>query len=113
MEPPERELAELAEVFDSGDIQAIRDRFDNPRRIRQRLTRYAPRVFLFPFDAPPDTNIPIQVFINGLMVWMGVEVELVKVGKVRPRLVIVTDRELHEDEIVQVTYTVLPVLSKG
>lgn len=47
------------------------------------------------------------------MVWMGVEVELVKVGKVRPRLVIVTDRELHEDEIVQVTYTVLPVLSKG
>ena len=112
MDLPEDDLTGLAKTLDAGKIEALHDRFRQPRQIRQELARYTPRIFLFPFDTHPDVKIPVQVFINGIMAWMGEEVVLVKVGKIHPRTVVVIDRPLREKERVQATYVALPAVNR-
>lgn len=104
---PEAELRELAEILDSGELSILRDRSEHPRYVRQDLTRYTDRVWLFPFGGDPDQQLPVDVFVNGLVLARG-EFELVRVGSREPVTALVFDRPVGIDEHVTSTYTALP-----
>lgn len=112
MELPDDDLRELASILDSGGLTPLRDRFDQIRRVRQELSRYSPRIYLFPFGIHPDPRSPVQVFVNGLGVWMGNEAVLVQVGIKEPLTVVVLDRKLNEREVVQATYHAAPRIGR-
>lgn len=67
---------------------------------------------MFPFGLHPNTRAPVQVFINGIGVWMGNEAELVRVGMKHPVTVVVLDRELRDTEVVQATYQAVPEIGR-
>lgn len=112
MQLPDDELKQLAEILDSGDLVPLRDRFDQPRQIRQQLSRYSSRIYFFPFGVHPNIGYPVQVFINGLNVWMGEEAELVRVGRKEPLTVVVLSRDLKDTEVVQATYQTVPTVGR-
>jgi hypothetical protein len=108
LELPADELAELAEILDSEQLHVLRDRYARPREVRQPLLRFTDRVWLFPFGVTPDIRQPVQVYVNGLLAWMGREVELVRVGRVHPVVVAVMGRPLHLGDVVAAVYVVVP-----
>lgn len=104
---PELELRELAEILDSGELHILRERADHPRHVRQDLTRYTDRVWLFPFGGDPDERLPVDVFLNGLVLSRG-EFELVRVGSREPVTALVFERPVGAGEHVTSTYTAMP-----
>jgi len=112
MELPEDELNELAAILDSGALTPLRDRFDQPRRVRQELSRYSPRIYLFPFGLHPNPTYPVQVFVNGIGVWMEHEAVLARIGTRHPLTVVVLDRPLGISEVVQATYQAVPEIGR-
>ena len=65
---------------------------------------YSDSVWLFPFGAGPDLRCPVQVFRNGLGVFMGHECRLVRVGKVHPAVVAVLTPPTRPGDVVQASY---------
>lgn len=61
-------------------------------------------MWLFPFGAGPDPGHPIQMFRNGLSMWMGEEVRIVSVGEARPILVAVLEVPTRDGDVIQATY---------
>lgn len=108
VEMPEDELARLAEMLDGGKLHVLRDRYGRPRRVRQGLTRFSDRVWMFPFGVRPDEGQPVQVFVNGVGQYMGEEVEIVRVGERSRATVAVTYRVLRDGDVVQATYVAVP-----
>ena len=112
MEHPEADLVELGNILDSGELQPLRDRFDRPRHVQQELQRYTDRIYLFPFGVHPHPKEPVQVFRNGLGIWMGEEAELLKVGIVRPVTVCVIDPPVSTTERISATYVARPEVGR-
>lgn len=112
MDLPDDDLRELASILDSGDLKPLRDRFDYPRRVRRPLERYTDRIYLFPFGIHPDLSAPIQVFRNGLGIWMGEEAQVLKVGAIHPVSVCVLDHPAGTREQIQATYTAVPEVGR-
>lgn len=109
IELPEDELRELADILESGELRMLRNRFEHPRDVRQALHRFTDRVWFFPFGVAPDPRHTIQVFVNGFLVHEGLEFRIVRVGDRRPLYVVVMDRPLRQDEVVQAFYRAVPV----
>jgi hypothetical protein len=112
MDLPEPELKELASILDSGELTPLRDRFDHPRHVQQELQRFTNRIYLFPFGVHPDRAAPVQVFRNGLGIWMGEEAQLVRVGKVHPVTVVVLDPPVSTGERISATYQSKPQVGR-
>jgi hypothetical protein len=112
MEFPETDLCELANILDSGELEPLRDRFDRPRRVQQELQRFTDRIYLFPFGVHPDSRAPIQIFRNGLGIWMGEEAALRRVGQVRPITVVVLDPPVGTSERISATYQAKPEIGR-
>ena len=106
-ELPADALAELARSLDAGELQVLRDRWPGRREVRQSLTRYTDRVWLFPFGAAPDMEQPVRVMVNGIGQFMGEEVQLVPVGK-QKLIVAVMWRPLGPPEVVAAVYVAKP-----
>lgn len=109
IELPEDELAELAAILESGELRVLRNRFDAPRDVRQPLHRFTDRVWFFPFGVAPDPRQLVQVFVNGFLAHEGLEFRMVRVGDTRPLYVVVMDRPLRHDEVVQAFYRAVPI----
>lgn len=109
IELPEDDLRELAEILESGELRMLRNRFAQPRDVRQPLHRFTDRVWMFPFGIAPDPRQVIQVFVNGFLAHEGMEFRVVRVGDRRPLYVVVMGRPLREDEVVQAFYRAVPV----
>lgn len=108
MELPEEDLLELGDILDSGKLQPLRARFDKPRRVRQQLSRYTDRIFLFPFGIRPDPGQAIDVYCNGMLQWSGEEIRVVRVGKVTPLSVLVVDYHASNRDVIEAIYVAIP-----
>lgn len=109
MNVPEEELLELAKLIESRKVVAINDWYDKPRRTKHGLHRYTSRIFFFPHGIHPVPNTPVEVFRNGLAVWMGKEAQLATIGGDNHSItVVVFSTELPEGDRVQATYTAGP-----
>lgn len=106
-EATKQTLQELAENLDSGRITTLRVRFKDPRRLRQALTRYTDTVWLFPFGAEPSLDHPIQVFRNGIAVWMGDEAKVHIIGKKHPTPVLILNPPTRDGDVIQATYVAI------
>lgn len=109
IELPEDELRELADILESGELRTLRNRFDAAREVRQPLHRFTDRVWFFPFGIAPDPRHVVQVFVNGFMIHEGMEFRMVRVGNAHPLYVVVMDRALRQDEVVQAFYRAVPL----
>jgi hypothetical protein len=104
----EQDIQQLADDLANGRLFPLRDRFDRPRRVRQQLQRYSSRLYLFPFGVAPMEKAPVQVFRNGLAVWMGEEAKVVCVGNSPRAWAVVVDPPCREGTMVQAEYVVVP-----
>jgi len=108
VELPDAELSELASILDSGEFRLLRDMSGLPRFVRQDLTRYTDRLWLFPFGGDPDPSQPIDVFLNGLVLRAGHDFQLVQVASRQPITALVFDHPTSTGDAVTSTYTALP-----
>ena len=106
---PVEELEELAEILDSRRLEVLRDRHPRARKTKQPLSRYSSRTWLFPFGVRPSPSQPVEIFRNGMAQWMDKEVKLYQIGRMRPITVAVFLHEIREDDVVQATYTAVPM----
>lgn len=106
---PTQELQELSDRLDDRTVIPLRDRYDKPRRIKQPLSRYSSRVWLFPFGIHPSRKHPVEVFRNGLVQWMDHEIMLRPVGRKKPMTVVVFLQDTKEGDLVQATYIAVPL----
>jgi len=112
MDLPESDLHELASILDSGELVPLRDQFDRPRHVQQELQRYSDRIYLFPFGVHPDPRAPVQIFRNGLGIWMDEEAKLIRVGRVHPVTVCVLDPPISISERISASYQSIPVVGR-
>lgn len=102
------ELHELGELIESGKVVAIKDWFEGARRTKHQLHRYTSRIWFFPHGVHPMPGTPVQVYRNGMAVWMGNEAQLFKVGRTNSITVVVFSHELADGDRVQASYTAGP-----
>jgi len=107
-ETPTADLEELADLLDTGKLQPLRDKYENPRRTKLPLSKYTSRIWLFPFGTHPSSAHPVEVFRNGMVQWMDNEVRLIQVGRQHPVTVVVFLQETRDQDRVQATYVALP-----
>jgi len=106
---PVEELEELAEILDSRKLEVLRDRHPRARKTKQPLSKYSSRIWLFPFGVRPSSRHPVDIFRNGMAQWMDTEVKLYQIGVLRPLTVAVFLHETRDDDVVQATYTAVPM----
>ena len=100
----EAALAELGELLDEGKIEPLRAAVANHRRIRSTMSRYSPRIWMFPFGSHPTRDQSIDVFRNGIIQFVGYDCRVVHIGKRVSIPVLVFADALAEDEVVQTIY---------
>lgn len=105
---PDDELRELGSILDSGELHLLRDTSGQPRYVRQDLTRFTDRVWLFPFGGDPDERMPLEVFWNGLCLRQDHEFRLVRVGSRDPVTALVVAIPVKSGDSLTSTYTMLP-----
>lgn len=105
-----RELRELARAVDSDNVILLRDKHREPQRTRQALERHSPHLWLFPRGIFPKPEVPVQVFRNGLGLWMGEEARIFRAGSGRRQVWgVLLDTPTREEDVIQATYWAAPV----
>lgn len=108
--PGKPEINELAAAVEADNVILLRDKHTEPRRTRQALERFRPYVWLFPRGVFPKPDVPVQVFRNGIGVWMGEEAIVFRVGHGRSQVWgVLLDVPTREDDVIQATYWAAPV----
>lgn len=110
-ELPMDDLRELSEMLEYRQLEVLRDQTARARRTKQRLERYTSRIWLFPFGIFPDTSgkYPVQVFRNGIALWMGKEAKLVKIEGTKTLVVVVLRYPARDDDLILAEYLAIPM----
>lgn len=110
-EMPLDELLELSTLLEKKQLEVLRDQTARAQRTKQRLEKYTSRIWLFPFGVFPDTSgeYPVQVFRNGIALWMGKEAKLVKIEGTKPLVVVVLRYPARDDDLILAEYLAIPM----
>lgn len=107
-EMPLDDLLELKTLLEKKQLEVLRDQTPRAQRTKQRLEKYTSRVWLFPFGYTPSPTYPIQVFRNGMALWMNEEVKIVKLEGTK-FLVAVFRYPMRDDDMILAEYKAVPM----